>query len=188
MEQLPNSSRARGLRHRIEHGQLIRREDIPRIRDLGMIVSAQPHAAADPAKDARLIGEERLAQAYPYRSLLDAEVPLAFGSDYPGENSFDPLFGMHLAVNRSGGEAITPEEALTCYTAAGAYAEWQEDRKGRLRLGYLADFAVLSADPTSVQPSEIHRIEVDATVVNGRCVFERDGRELRRGSSGDSET
>lgn len=177
---LPNRSKAGRLRHRIEHGQLIRREDIPRIRELGMIVSAQPHAAGDPVKDTRLIGPERLAGAYPYRSLLDAGVPLVFGSDFPGENSFDPLFGMHLAVNRSGGEAITPQEALACYTAGGAYAEWREDCKGRLRPGYLADLAVLSADPTRVNAADIRRIEVDATVVDGRIVFEREGRELRR--------
>ena len=172
---------ARQLRHRIEHGQLIRSEDIPRIRDLGMIVSAQPHAASDPGKDRRLIGQERLRRAYPYRSLLDAGVPLAFGSDFPGEATFDPLYGMHLAVNREGGEAITATEALHAYTAGGAYAEWKEREKGRIRPGFLADLAVLSADPTAVDPTSIQDIQVDATVVDGRFVFEREGSALKRG-------
>lgn len=75
--------------------------------------SRDASAAAEPEKDRRLIGEERTRRASPYRTLLDAEVPLAFGSDYPGENTCDPLFGMHLAVNRQGGEAITPEDPTT---------------------------------------------------------------------------
>ncbi|MFW5688252.1 MAG: amidohydrolase [Spirochaetota bacterium] len=162
-----------GLRFRIEHGQLIREEDFERIRRLGMVVSAQPHAAGDPEKDRRLLGEERAARAYPFRRLLDLGIPLAFGSDYPGEATYDPLYGIQLAVDRPEGPAITAEEAIACYTAGGAYAEWKESTKGRLRPGFLADLAVLSADPTVVPPGAIGEIDVILTMVDGRIVHDR---------------
>jgi predicted amidohydrolase YtcJ len=175
--------RVRRLRFRVEHGQIIAPGDIERIRELGMIVSAQPHAAVEPEKDRRLLGAERAGRAYPYRSLLDAGVPLAFGSDYPGEATYDPLFGVHLAVNRDGDEAISVDEAIASYTAGGAYAEWKENEKGRIRPGFLADLVVLSADPAAVDPATIRDIAVDLTVVDGATVFARapgGGRTSRR--------
>lgn len=172
---LPDRERVRSLRLRIEHGQLIRPEDVARIVELGMVVSAQPHAAADPQKDRRLLGPERAAAAYPYRTLLDAGVPLAFGSDYPGEATYDPLFGIHLAVNRDSPEAITVDEAIAAYTAGSAYAEWKEDEKGRLAPGFVADLVVLSDDPTAVAASRLRDIRVERTIVGGRTVFERVG-------------
>lgn len=179
MEQLHRRSgsaeRAMRLRHRIEHGQLVAQGDIERIVRLGVVVSAQPHAATDPEKDERLLGPERTRRAYAYRDLLDAGAALAFGSDYPGENTFDPLYGIHLAVNREGGQAITAEEAISCYTAGSAYAEFAEDRKGMIDVGHLADMAILSADPTTVDPATIRDIRVDATVMDGRFVYRRAG-------------
>ena len=162
------------LRFRIEHGQLIRQDDLPRIKALGMVVSAQPNAAADPEKDLALIGAERLLHAYPYRSILDAGIPLAFGSDYPGEATYDPMFGIHLAVNRDGPERISVDEAIAAYTTGSAYAEFAEDRKGRLSPGYLADMAILSADPASVPPERIREIGVEATIIGGRTVWSSD--------------
>lgn len=167
------------MRHRIEHCQLVREADFERIQRLGMVVSAQPHAAGNPPKDIGLLGAERARRAYPFRSLLDAGVPLAFGSDYPGETTYGPLYGVHLAVNREGGEAITPAEALFAYTAGGAWAEFRERDKGTLKAGYLCDIAILSADPTRVEPTSIKDISVDATIIDGRIVYERTGRELR---------
>lgn len=171
------------LRHRIEHAQLLRPADLERIARLGMVVSAQPHAAVDPEKDLGLLGGERASRAYPYRSILDAGIHLAFGSDFPGERSFAPLEGIHLAANRAGGEAITPEEAIECYTAGSAWSEYAEDRKGQIKEGYLADLAVLSADPTSVPCESIREIKVDATFVDGRLVYEREGAEIERSHS-----
>ena len=163
------------LRHRIEHGQLIAQSDIERIVRLGMVVSAQPHAAADPEKDERLLGPCRARRAYAYRDLLDAGVSLAFGSDYPGEYTFSPLYGIHLAVNREGGQAITAHEAVSCYTAGSAKAEFAENRKGQISAGFLADMVMLSADPTAIDPRTIKDIQVDATIVDGRFVFQRPG-------------
>jgi hypothetical protein len=163
------------LRLRIEHAQLIDPEDIPRLERLGILVSAQPSALATPEKDADLLGPQRAARAYPYRSLLDAGVHLSFGSDMPGEASFDPLLGMHYTVNRSGAERISPAEALRAYTLGSAYAEFQESEKGSITAGKLADLAVLSADPLSVPPESIRDIEVQMTILGGRIVFRRDG-------------
>jgi hypothetical protein len=100
-------------------------------------------------------------------------VPLAFGSDFPGEGTYDPLLGVHLVVNREGPEAISPEEALFCYTAGSAHAEFREDRKGTIEAGKLADLTILSDDPTSVDPERIRDITVEMTIVGGKVVYER---------------
>ncbi len=163
---------AKDLRIRIEHGQLIRRDDIRRIADLGILVSAQLAALADPEKDRRLLGDERAAAAYPLRSLLDAGVNLSFGSDFPGEKFYEPLRGIHLAVNRDGPERIGVEEALYGYTQGSAYAECREDVKGSITPGKLADLVVLSADPLSVPVEEIGRLQVIQTIVGGETVYE----------------
>ena len=163
----------RDLRVRIEHAQLVRAEDIPRIRDLGILVSAQPTALENPGKDERLLGRARAMRAYPYRSLLDAGVRLSFGSDIPGESSCDPIRSIHMAANREGPERISAEEALRCYTVGSAYAEFMEGRKGMLAPGMLADFAVLSQDMTSVPSERIGDTFVEETVVGGKTVYRR---------------
>jgi predicted amidohydrolase YtcJ len=162
----------RDLRIRIEHGQLIRPEDIRRIVDLGFHVATQPHAAATPEKDVELIGRERALAAYPYRSLLDAGAQVSFGSDYPGEGSFEPLLGIHYVVNREGPEAITPLEALRAYTIGSAYAQFAEKQKGSIEVGKLADLAVLGADPTRVEPGTIKDIPVELTMTDGAVVYD----------------
>jgi len=162
------------LRVRIEHAQLIRPSDIPRLRDLGILVSAQPTALENPEKDTILLGRDRALRAYPYRSLLDAGVGLSFGSDIPGESSCDPIRSIHMAANREGPERISAEEALRCYTVGSAYAEFMEARKGTLAPGMLADFAVLSQDITSVPRERIGETVVEETVVGGRSVYRRD--------------
>jgi predicted amidohydrolase YtcJ len=161
------------LRVRIEHAQLIRPSDIPRIGRLGVLVSAQPTALGSPEKDERLLGRERALRAYPYRSLLDAGVRLSFGSDIPGESGCDPIRSIGMAANREGRERITAEEALRCYTVGSAYAEFAEARKGALAPGMLADFVVLSQDITSVPPETIGDTVVEETVVGGKSVYRR---------------
>ena len=83
--------------------------------------------------------------------------------------------GIHLAVNREGGQAITAHEAISCYTAGSAKAEFAENRKGQISAGFLADMVMLSADPTGIDPKTIKDIQVDATIVDGRFVFQRPG-------------
>ena len=85
---------------------------------------------------------------------FDADVPLSFGSDYPGEKTYAPLYGMHLAVNRPEGLSITPEES-----------------KGRLKEGFLADLTILDANPLKTDPKEIKNIKVLETIMGWRTVF-----------------
>ena len=174
--------RLRELRLRVEHAQMILPADLPRLRDLGVLVAAQPVALSQPGKDEALLGAERAGQAYPLRGLLDAGVGLSFGSDSPAEMSVRPLEGIHLAVNRPPAQRLTVLEALCAYTRGSAYAEGLEGEKGSLAAGKLADLAVLSADPTAVPPEGLRELRVEMTVVGGRIVFRRDGEE--RGNAG----
>jgi predicted amidohydrolase YtcJ len=165
----------KGLRIRIEHAQLIAPADVERIARLGVLVAAQPTALGSPAKDESLLGRERALAAYPYRSLLDAGARLSFGSDIPGESGCDPLRSIHMAANRESPERITAEEALRCFTLGSAYAEFAEERKGALKAGMLADFAVLSQDIAAVPPERIGDTVVLETVVGGQSVYRRGG-------------
>ena len=159
------------LRFRLEHAQLIRDEDIPRIRDLKVLICAQPHAVAFEEKDQTLLGEERAQNAYPFRKLLDAGIDLSFGSDYPGEATLAPLYGIHLATNRPDGLSITPKEALECYIGGSAFAEFAEDSKGKLKEGFLADLVILDRNPLKVDTKEIKDIKVVETITGGKTVF-----------------
>jgi predicted amidohydrolase YtcJ len=119
-----------------------------------------------------MLGDERALTAYPFRSLLDAGVNLSFGSDYPGEGFYEPLRGIHLAVNRDGPERISVEEAFTCYTLGSAHAEFLEDSKGSITPGKLADLVVLSDDPFSVPTGEIGKLQIIQTIVGGEAVYQ----------------
>lgn len=163
----------RDLRMRIEHGQLISRDDVARIRDLGIVVSAQPHALGTPEKDRDFLGKERADSAYPYRTLLDAGVSLAFGSDIPGESTFEPLLAIQRIVNRDSPERIGVEEALRTYTLGSAYVQFAEKEKGTLAPGRLADLAVLGENPLETPIERIADIRIDTTIVGGRIVHER---------------
>jgi predicted amidohydrolase YtcJ len=115
---------------------------------------------------------------FAHRSFLDRGVAVAGSSDYPC-GPFEPLLAMQSCVTRSGwdgaeigpSQRITPLEALELYTTAGAYASGEQDRKGRLAPGFLADFVVLGADPLTVPHDEIGAIPVLGTYVGGRRVW-----------------
>jgi predicted amidohydrolase YtcJ len=115
---------------------------------------------------------------FAHRAFLDRGVAVAGSSDYPC-GPFEPLLAMQSCVTRTGwdgavigpSQRITPLEALALYTTAGAYASGEQDRKGRLVPGYLADFVVLGADPTDVAVEEIAAIRVRATYVGGQRVW-----------------
>ncbi len=167
----PNGAGIPALRLRLEHAQLIAPEDIPRLKRYGVLICAQPSALNNPEKDKAILGEDRARRAYPYRSLLDAGIPLSFGSDAPGEKSFNPFIGLHYAVNRQGGEGVTLLEALRCYTSGSAYAEFMEKEKGCLAPGMLADFLVLSDNPLSIDAKCLKDVRVEKTFVDGSLVY-----------------
>jgi predicted amidohydrolase YtcJ len=176
---------ARDRRFRIEHVQHLRPADYPRFKELGVVASMQPYHVIDDGRWAEgRIGKRRCASSYAYRSLLDAGAKLAFGSDWPVA-PLDPLPGIDAAVNRRtldgkhpGGwfpeQRITVAEAVEAYTLGSAYGGFQENERGSITPGKLADLVVLSRD--ILDPAEQDRItetRVELTVVGGKVVFER---------------
>ena len=173
------------LRHRIEHTQILHPDDIPRLAELGVIASMQPiHATQDMLLADELWGA-RSAGAYAFRSLLDNGAVLAFGSDSPVED-LNVMIGIHAAVTRRradgspGPEGWYPEqrlsvtEAVRAYTAGAAYASGEEDLKGTLSPGKLADLVVLSQDIFTIEPMAILETEVVATMLDGGFVYTRE--------------
>ena len=167
-------------RHRIEHCGVVSPATLLRIKRLGVIPVPQQHfigAIGDGMK--RSLGEARARWCYPQRSYLDHGIPLPGSSDRPVVDGA-PLLGIHDAVNQKTGsgadyqpeERLTVEEAIAAYTVGSAYASGEENRRGRVRAGLLADFTILAADPTRVSPGEIAAIPVAATIVGGRIQFD----------------
>ncbi|HYB44305.1 MAG TPA: amidohydrolase [Candidatus Methylomirabilis sp.] len=171
-------------RHRIEHCGVCRPEDVARLAALGVIPVPQGRFIGE-IGDGMLaaLGPERSTWCYRQRSFLEAGLAVPGSSDRPVVKGA-PLLGIHDMVNQrtdSGrpfnpAEAVTPEQALRCYTLHSARACFRERDLGSLEAGKLADFAVLSADPTSIAPERIGSVEVLATVVGG--VVAHDGMGL----------
>ncbi|AKQ69307.1 hypothetical protein A176_006219 [Myxococcus hansupus] len=170
------------LRHRVEHAQILRVDDIRRLGAAGLVASVQPtHATSDMRwADARL-GQARLKGAYAWRSLRDAGAHLALGSDFPIENP-DVLAGLYAARTRQDAsgwpasgwrpeERLTAHEALEGFTTGPAWASFDEDRRGRLVAGLDADFVALSEDPLEGPASALVKARVIATVVAGAEVY-----------------
>lgn len=178
---------ARGgrLRHRIEHAQLIHPDDVRRLAALGIIASVQPVHATSDRYMADLHWGKRASLAYAYRSLSNAGVRLAFGSDAPVEEP-NPIEGIFAAVTRKRTdevllpgwhteECLTVEEAVRGYTLGAAYASGEEAVRGSISPGKFADFVLLSQDIFAVPPDEIASTKVLATILEGRPVFDRFG-------------
>jgi predicted amidohydrolase YtcJ len=173
----------RDHRHRIEHCGVCRPEDVRRLVALGVIPVPQGRFISE-IGDGMLaaLGAERSAWCYRQRSFLEAGLPVPGSSDRPVVQGA-PLLGIHDMVNQrtaSGrpfnpSEAITPEQAIRCYTLHSARAAFCEEDRGSLEPGKLADFAVLSDDPTTIAPESINAIQVLGTVVGGRIVHDRMG-------------
>ena len=169
------------LRFRLEHVQIVKPGDIPRMKRLGVVACIQPFTLNDPQKDVKLLGVKRAVQAYPFRSMMKAGIPVSFGSDMPAEVDYQPMLALYYAVTRksndgrhgplNASERFTPREALYCYTTGSAYAEFMEKEKGSITEGKLADMTVLSADPTAVPPEAIKDIRVLMTITGGKIVF-----------------
>ena len=106
-----------------------------------------------------------------YRLILDRKVRIAFGSD-ASITDFNPLLGIHAAVNTSARQALTVDEAVRAYTIGSAYAEFQEKEKGSIEKGKLADLVILSDDIFIIDPVRIESVKVVSTIVNGKLVYE----------------
>jgi hypothetical protein len=173
----------RDARHRVEHSQVVRPEDISRFRDLGVIASIQPcHCIVDMRWAEKRIGA-RTHNAYRFASLAKEGVRLAFGTDWPVE-MLDPRMGLYAAVSReftgggpAGGwhpvEKLTMAEAIEYYTLGSAYAEFQENEKGSIVPGKWADLVVMEKNLFEIPAKEILNAAVSMTVLNGKIVFAR---------------
>jgi predicted amidohydrolase YtcJ len=160
-------------RHRVEHVELASDEAVERFAGSRVVASVQPNflkwARPGGLYDARL-GTERREATNRYGELLDAGVPLAFGSDCM---PLDPLFGVHQAVTAPAeGQRLSVTEALRAYTSGGAYAGFDEGRMGTIETGKLADLVVLEDSPW--EADRVDEVEVALTLVDGEVVY--DGR------------
>jgi predicted amidohydrolase YtcJ len=178
----------RGRRHRIEHIETIDPADIPRFGRLGVIASFQPvHATPSPTPGdvwGTNIGAERAGRGWLWNSIAKAKGPLAFGSDWP-VMTFDPKRALHVATTRTtedglpkGGwipaERLSLRRAIQVYTRDGAWASFDEQRKGTLSRDMLADIVVLSDDIFSAPPARLTTTEVVVTIADGKVVYRRD--------------
>jgi hypothetical protein len=161
-------------RHRIEHASVLNRSFIRRMKRLGVIASVQPHFVISDFWVEQRLGKRRARWVYPFRTLVEKGVLVAGGSDSPVE-PINPLLGIYGAVNRerSPNESITVEEALQIYTVNAACASFEEQIKGSIEAGKLADMVVLSHDLREIEPSKIRDIRVEMTIVGGKIVFSR---------------
>ena len=175
---------ARDRRYRIEHAQHVRPADVDRFARLGVVAAMQPYHALDDGRWAeRRIGEQRARLTYAFRSLLDSEAVVAFGSDWTVA-PLDPVLGLYAAVTRRTLDGANPEgwvpeqkidveSALRAYTASAARASFTDERTGTLSPGRLADIVVLNGNPFEVEPERLLDLEVDLTIVGGREVYSR---------------
>lgn len=172
MEGLAPASQWRKRRVRIEHGDLVLPSDVARVRDLGIVIVQNPTHLSLPDLPQRL-SPERLPEAQPLQSLLQAGVHLALGTDGIG-GTISPFLDIFLATFHPArpGEALTREQAVIAYTAGSAYAELQEKEKGRLVPGQLADLAVLSDDIFTVPPPVLLAARSVLTMVDGEIVWD----------------
>ena len=170
-------------RWRIEHSQIITKEDQIRFRDMEIIASMQPsHAIGDLHFAPSRLGMQRVGNGYVWRNLIDLGVVVAGGSDAPVEIG-DPRIEFYAAIARKDldgfydrgwhlEQAVTREEALKMFTIWPAFAAFQEDINGTIEVGKLADLTIFSKDIMKVPEEEILEAQVIMTIVNGKIVFE----------------
>ena len=183
-ERIKNENAPWDRRFRIEHAQHLRRNDINRFAEIGVIASVQPyHCIDDGVWAQKRIGPERIKTTHPYRSLLNSGAVVSFGTDWPVA-PLNPLYGIYAAVTRRTvdeknptgwipQEIISVEEAIKCYTLNAAYASYEEKMKGSIEVGKLADFVVLSNDILTIDPVRIKYVVVEMTVFDGEIVYKR---------------
>lgn len=178
----------KGLRHRIEHSQFVRDEDLPRYKDLEMIPSMQPtHCTTDLLVVEDRIGTERARQGYRWNSFGQKGIMMAFGSDWPVE-PLDPRRGLYSAVERKNIQSGTPEngwfpeeqisitDAVKYFTLGSAYASFNEKTLGSIEEGKLADLTIFDGDileMASKDKKALLSMPVNMTIVNGNIVYSK---------------
>ena len=183
-DSITHAHEPRDRRFRIEHAQHLRAEDIPKFGARRVVPSMQPYHAIDDGRWLVVrIGPERIKTTYAFRTLLDSDAPLAFGSDWTVA-PLDPMLGVYAAVTRRtlddqnpGGwvpeQKITVGEALRAYTYGNAWATFNEQKWGTLAPDRFADIVVLDRDPFTVPPESLGTIKPRFTFVAGRLVYRK---------------
>ena len=174
----------RDSRHRVEHIELIQKNDIPKFKKLGAIASMQP--VHPPGSDGlpleptiSKIGPQRFDLAYAWRSIKDAGGKVTFSTDWPVSN-VNPINAISNALNRKvwtngqKDQRLSLIETLKAYTIEGAYAEFKEQKKGKLSAGYLADVVILSDRIDLLDTTKLSTLTVTHTIVDGKIVFSSD--------------
>jgi hypothetical protein len=172
-------------RFRIEHAQIVRKEDVDMFVSLGVIPAMQPtHCTSDMIFVEDRVGHKRSEGAYAWRWFLDAGLVIPCGSDFPVESN-NPLLGIYAAITRqdvhenpAGGwnpeQRMTIEEAIKGFTIWAAYAAFQEDVLGSIEKGKLADFTVLDKDILTIDPRDILNTKVVYTIIGGKVRYRAD--------------
>jgi len=176
-------------RFRLVHAQVIAKEDFERFEGRNIIAEVQPYHVTDDMRwMEERIGYERCKGAYAFKTLEDSGCLLAFGSDWPGTNAsyypINPLYGLYAAVTRQTvngqpeegwfpEQKISLESAIKAYTQGSAFATFEEDRKGMIKAGMLADIVVLNTDLFESEPTAWLNAKFDYTIVGGRIVYDR---------------
>ena len=182
-ERVEKENGDRDRRFRVEHAQHLRPQDIPRFALDKVIASMQPYHAIDDGRWAeKRIGPERAKTTYAFRSLLDSGATLAFGTDWTVA-PLNPLLTIYAAATRRTldgkhpngwipEQKISVEEAVRAYTVGSAFAEFQENEKGTIAPGKLADLVILTQDIFKIDPKEIEKVKVVTTIMDGRVIYE----------------
>lgn len=172
-------------RHRIEHCGVTNPTIITRLKELEVIPVSQPIFLYGEGESYRVgLGDTRMEQTYPLKSFIENGILASISSDCPatsGSELISPLLGIYMAVTRNtdAGREIGPsqkievEDALRAYTLNSAYATFEEEMKGSIEPGKLADFTVLSNDPFTIRKTEIKDIHVEMTIVGGKIVYQK---------------
>ncbi len=189
LERIIEKNGDKDRRFRLVHAQVMTDRDIARAGKLSIVAEVQPYHVSDDMRwMEERIGADRSRGAYAFRRLWDAGVVISFGSDSPGTNAsryfLNPMLGLYAAVTRKtlsgkpeGGwfpeERLSIEEAIKAYTLNTAYANYEEEIKGSIEVGKLADIVVLSDNLLTMNPEGIKDVDVLMTLVGGKTVYEK---------------
>ena len=166
-------------RHRIEHCSVVNPRILERIKKLGVVLALHSYVYEHGDK-MEAYGEHRWNMMHPNRTAIKMGIPVAGTSDY-GVSAADPLLRIQSMVTRKSAEGkvygpeqrVSVEDAIRIWTLGSAYASFEENIKGSIEVGKLADFVLLSDDPTRVPPDRIKDVQIEKTVIDGRVVYSR---------------
>lgn len=181
-----NKNGKRDSRHRIEHIETVSPDDIPRFAALGVMASMEP-IHADPGTMEvwiKAVGKEREPNAFNWAEMVKHNVKLVYSSDWPACIDINPIRGIHVAVNRRTPEGfpengwipeqkISIAQAMDAYTYAGAYSSFEENIKGQIKAGQLADLVVFSQDLFTIDPMKTSETKVVLTVFDGKVIYNK---------------